>query len=286
MAADGWLELVGFVPGLRTDVSAKAGRAWQSSVVGQDGAWIGDVSLAARLSTDLELRGRGWVERYLWTPASADTLVMVEGLELALDGAAAPEWAGEAVVRREALPGGNVIRTAYAWGLAPIVPWLRGGYAFSWQDSDETRWSPVEVTGGQGGPGRGGGPPMAASDPLPGRYTPYFTPEQTYIHSLLTELRGKVGFGTARLNVSYGIWATEQVPSLEVGSGASSAFQTTFAERSFNPWSVTGAVDVPQGCCTALQAEVERAHTAFYQVTRVSLGLVYRFLRQPTTDGR
>jgi tetratricopeptide (TPR) repeat protein len=285
MAADGWLELMGFVPVLHTDVSAKFGRAWQSSLVGQDAAWIGDLSLSARVGTGWKLRGRGWAERYLWTPSSADTLVMVEGLELALDGAAAPTWAGEVVVRREALPGGNAIRTAYAWGLAPLSPWLRGGYAFSWQDSDDTRWVPVERVDGRDGPGRGRGPPVVVSDPYPGRYAPYFTPEQTTIHALLMELRGKAGSGTVRLNVSYGIRATEQVPSLEVGGGLSSAFQMTFTERHFNPWSVTGAVEFPQGCCTALQAEVERAHTAFYQMTRVSLGFVYRFLRQPMADG-
>jgi tetratricopeptide (TPR) repeat protein len=286
MAAEGWLELMGFVPGLHTDVSAKFGRAWQSSLAGQDAAWIGDLSLSVRVGTGWKLRGRGWAERYLWTPSSADTLVMVEGWELALDGAAAPRWAGELVARREALPGGNAIRTAYAWGLAPISPWLRGGYSFSWQDSDETRWVPVELVDGPEGPGRGRGPPGAASDPYPGRYAPYFTPEQTSIHALLMELRGKAGPGTVRLNVSYGIWATEQAPSLEVGSGISSAFQTTFTERSFNPWSVTGALDIPHGCCLAFRAEVERGHTAFYRMTRVSLGMVYRFLRRPMTDGR
>ncbi len=286
VAADGWLEFAGFVPGLHSDVSAKVGRALQTSLVGQDGAWIGDFILSARLGTDLKLRGRGWAERYLWTPASADTLVRVEGLELALDGAAAPRWAGEVVFRREAFPGGNAIRTAYGWGLAPLVPWLRGGYAFSWQDSDDTRWSPVESAGGPDGPGRGRGPPGAALDSSAGRYTPYFTPEQTSIHSLLMELLGKVGSGTARLNVSYGIRAVEQAPSFEVGSGASSAFQLTFTERRFNPWSVIGALDIPRGCCLALRAEVERGHTAFYQMTRVSLALSYRFLRRPAPARR
>jgi hypothetical protein len=100
------------------------------------------------------------------------------------------------------------------------------------------------------------------------------------------ELRARAGSGTARLNVSYGIWAQEQAPALEAGSGLGSAGQLAFAERRFNPWSVTGALDIPQGCCLALTAEVERGHTAFYKMTRVSLGLVYRLLRRPTTDGR
>jgi hypothetical protein len=284
-AAEGWVRLAGSVPVRRIAASASVGRTWQSSLAGDDGAWIGDLTVERRLESGVRVRLRGWAQRYLWTLASADTLVLTRGLELALDAAAAPTWAGEVVLRREILPGSNTIGTAYAWGLAPVRPGLRVGYAFSWQDSEESRWVPAPPDPDPPGPGRGRGPPVGGTGASTGWYAPYFTPLDTYIHSALVELRRDVGSGTARLNVSRGIWARERAPSLQATGMGAAAPQTVFIPRRFTPWSVTGTVELPVGCCLVVRAEAERGRTAFYRMTRVTAGLVYRFARHPAGGG-
>jgi hypothetical protein len=273
----------GHLPGSRADVTLRVGRAWQTSLTGQSGAWTGQLQLGVAVAPQVGVRGRGWSERYLWTVASADTLVMVRGLELVLDGAAGSAWAGEATLRREKLPGETTIHTAYGWILAPILPWLRGGYALSWQDSDQTRWTladPVSSTG----PGRGMGPggPMGRGPDLAGVYAPYFTPEATVVHSGLAELKGRAGSAAARLSLSYGLRAVEQVPSFQVvGDGPLSEVRTVYAERRFSPWRIVGSLDLPLSCSASLLLEAERERTAFYEATRVSLGALYRFVRAP-----
>ncbi|MEJ2205505.1 MAG: tetratricopeptide repeat protein [Gemmatimonadota bacterium] len=283
LAADGWVRLKGSLPGPRAGVTLQLGRAWQTSLTGRSGAWTGQLQLGVEVAPQVRVRGRGWSERYLWTLASADTLVMVRGLELVLDGAAARRWAGEAALRRERLSGETTIHTAYGWMLAPILPWLRGGYALSWQDSDQTRWTLADPNSSMG-PGQGMGPggPMGQGPDLAGVYAPYFTPEATVVHSALAELQGRAGFATARLSLSYGFRAVEQAPSFQVvGAGPLGEVRTVYAERRFSPWRIVGSLGLPVGCCASLLLEAERERTAFYEATRVSLGVVYRFVPAP-----
>lgn len=239
--------LTGFLPAARLDVTGGFGGVRQDETT-----WVGHAGLGLRLPGEISLEGRAERERYLWTTASADTLVMLESGELVLERAAHPGWAGEAVARLESFRDGNRVATVYAWLLAPVVPGLRLGGAASWQDAEESRWQPDTE-----------------------RYTPYFTPLEQRVVSALAEVVVSLGSATARLNGNWGVWAREEAPGTAVsvpgnppGRGA-----VRRAERSYTPWSVVAALDVPAGERISLRFGAERQRTAFYQLTRGDIGL-------------
>ncbi len=240
--------LNGYLPGARVEVTAGLGGVLQG-----EAAWIGHAGLTVRLPQQLRLRARVERVRYLWTTASADTLLFLEPVELALSRAEHPRWAGEVAVRREAFPDGNRVSSAHAWLLAPVVPGLRMGAAASWQDASETRWS------------------LALE-----RYVPYYTPEEQRIASILAEVRVPLGSATARLNGSWGAWARERAPMPDASSPGNSPGgpSLVFEERSYTPWNVTASLDAPAGERLSLHIEAERRETAFYDLTRGSVAVL------------
>lgn len=243
--------LAGFLPAARLDLTLAAGAAIQEDVT-----WTGEATLARGLGRGLRLRATAERDRYLWTTSSADTLLMVDGLEVALDAAASPRWAGEAVLHVARFPDGNTVRTAYGWLLAPLAPVLRAGASVAWEDAEETRWSPA----------------------LDG-YAPYFTPERQRTVSVLGELALPLGAATLRASGSWGVWARELAPSgVAVGRPGNAPDRTAviFDERAFTPWSARAALDLPAGDHLTLHAEAERAATAFYRLTRAGLAVVVR----------
>lgn len=260
----------GYVPAARLDLAVRAGTHWDS---GLGGAGVGNAEAGVRLPVGTALRFGVARERYLGTATSVDTLLLFDRLELRLDRAAAPGWAGEAVVRGERFPDGNTIRTAYAWVLAPILPVIRAGYAAAWQDADASTWR-LEPGARPGPPGLGG----AGGAPLPGIYDPYYTPRELTTHSLLGELLVGSASTVLRLSGAYGIHATEQAPQLQAGAGNQPP-QLGFAERSFNPWRLTAALDLPAGERLAVRVVAEREATAFYRVTRLGASMLYRLNR-------
>lgn len=242
-AGEARVEMGGFVPGARMDLTAGFG-----AVLQEDVGWIGHAGAGIRLRGEVRLTGRVERQHYLWTVASAQSLLLVDRAELVLGRKDHPGWAGEVVVRREFFPDDNAIATAYAWVLGPVFPGLRLGGAAAWQDAEESRWSPTTE-----------------------RYTPYFTPEAQRVVSTLAEVTVPLGRTTARLNGSYGVWALEDAPGNHSGSDG-----LAFAQRSFAPWRVVAALDVPAGEALSLRIEAERWETAFYARTRGSLAIVVR----------
>jgi hypothetical protein len=185
-------------------------------------------------------------ERYLWTLASADTLLVLERVALTLGRPDHAGWAGEAALRRETFPDGNALTSASAWILAPVAPGVRIGWAASLADARETRWSPG-----------------------PGRYLPYYTPEEQHVQSLLAELGAPLGRASVRVSGRYGVWATEQAP-------AAGSSPLAFVERSYHPWSATAGLEAPATDELTVYVQAERSATAFYALTRASVALLVR----------
>ncbi len=278
-AAVGWAELTGRIPAHRLGLRVRFGGWWADGVddgspppqpgrgppgTGSNGegeaTWLGAAELSLKLPLGLTFRADASRDRYLSTTSAVDTLVVVRTLEAALDRAAAPGWAGEAVARAELFPDDNVVTTAYAWLLAPVLPAIRVGWASSWQDAEESRWS----LGGLEEP----------------RYAPYYTPERIAVHSVLGEVL--VGGGPVEVRASgrYGVWAREQEPLIvvdDVGGSASAALMANnFREREFTPWEARIEITAAPPNLPVVRVAASREATAFWTQSRLELRATYR----------
>lgn len=251
-AFEGRATVVGFIPRARLDVALGVGGVVQDGA----GTWLGHAEVGVRMPSEVRLKARAERWRYLWTTASSESFLMVEAVEAGLDRVNHPGWAGEATLRYESFPGDNGVLSAWGWLLAPVVPFFRVGASLSWHDAEETRWSPTLQ-----------------------RYDPYFTPEEQRIAGVLAEVKLPLGPATFRVNGSYGVWAREEAPVADTASGGNvpGAAPVAFFERDYDPWSVTGALDVPITGGLDLHLEAERRETAFYELNRATLALVARF---------
>lgn len=280
-SGEAWGELRGVLPAPGLELSIRGGGSWAGGATRGESTWIGRGVLAFHLPASLTLRGSATRERYLWNRTSADTLLMTETLELALDRSEAPDWAGKAGFLYESFPDHNSVRTAYAWLLAPVQSWFRVGYAFSWSDAEETTWTadPEDGSTRLGRPGTPGGPlgpgEGTGGAVVPGLYDPYFTPEETRVHTLLAELSGQVGAGTVRLSGEWGFSAREYAPVLT--ASATGPPTLWFVERDYTPWGAAVSWTAPITDAVTFDLQAERRETAFYRLTHLETGVAYRF---------
>jgi hypothetical protein len=311
------LRLQGYVPALRLHLAAQGGGAWDLGdgrergygsvggradfVQGSTGDWTGALEAGVELGRGLALEVFGRRSRYLWTLASADTLVMENAVEVGLDRSDAPGWAGELQLRQERFADGNRVDRASGWILAPVVGGagsvpsdgqdggrggaslrLRLGYAFSWADARESRWvaAPTLFWSDPGFPEI---LPLPG-DELAGRYDPYHTPRNEQVHNLLGEVALPLNRVSLQLNGSYGVHAREDAPVLivtESTPGSPSGPSTVltdryFYQRSFSPWRLTLAASASLSPSLILTARGQAWETAFYEVKELSLELYYR----------
>jgi hypothetical protein len=257
----GTLSLPGARLGLRAGVRAVAGLPDPAPAAA---ALLGYGVASLNAGAGVSLRLRAERDRYTWTVASLDTAVFVHTLELALDRAAAPGWAGEVVGRRETYGDGNTVLTTFVWALAPLsrsmTHSLRAGYAGAWQDADEPRW----VRRGTGGP-------LAPE----GQYAPYYTPHNVLTHSVIADAAVALGPAWLRLDGSLGVLAREDAPviiasapPLPVRGGG----QVGFERRSFTPYRAGVALTAPVGGRTSMALGGEYSRLAHYRVGTVRLG--------------
>lgn len=251
----------GYMPSLRLELNGRLGTWLIREHERTAEPWIGIGGLALRLPAATTLRAEASRRRYLGTRASADTLVMVRAVDLRLDRAASPGWAGEGVVRRESFPDANVVRTAYAWLLAPLLPQLRLGYSVAWQNADESRL--VASSGAVGG----------------GYYDPYFTPDRVRTHAVLAELLLPVEPAEVRIDGSYGFHAAAGEPASASAGGGTPGRGIRFAGQQYSPWRLGAEAVLPIAEGVSLRLAGERERTTYYELTHVALAVRYTFTR-------
>jgi hypothetical protein len=231
---------------------------------GTSAAVLGSVVARIDAGADVGVRLRAERDRYSWTVASLDTLVLVNTLELALDRAGAPGWAGEAVARRETYGDGNTVSTAFAWALAPLsrsmTHSLRVGYAAGWQDAEESRWVPVRAERGPGVP------------TIDGRYVPYYTPHNVVTHSGLADAAVAIGAAWLRLDGSVGLRAHEDATMFVPGQAPAAPVRVV-ARRSFTPFRAGAALSAPADDRTWVTLGADFNRLAHYRVGTVRLAL-------------
>lgn len=247
------------LPSARLGMRARAGAALDDT----GAAFVYHLSADVAAGAGVSVRAAAARERYSRTLSSLGQSVYMTTRELALDRAAAPGWAGEAVVRRESFDDDNRVISAYTWILAPLSRStrhaFRAGAATSLQDSDTSTWQPLDFPGG-----------AQPGDQLAGHYTPYYTPSDIVAHSVIANAALLVGATWLIADVSVGVRATEQAPVLHRGS---SSFTRSFHERSFTPYRIALTAAAPLDDRTGARIAFDHARTAYYRVTTVTLAL-------------
>jgi hypothetical protein len=256
------------VPAARTGLRASARALFGAPDAGATPLWSAESRTG--IGGDVALRARAERDRYGWTTSSIDTLVLVTRMELALDRAASPGWAGELVAGTASFGDDNPVRTAYGWVLAPLSRGaghaLRAGYAAAWQDTERTTWQPLA-------PGGPGAPPRVPGAEVPGRYAPYHSPHDLRTHSVLGNASLSVGSGWLRLDGTVGVHARESAPVLIVGGLPALQPEPHFYERSFTPYRLAAAWIAPLTPATWITAEGAREGTAYYTLHTARLAI-------------
>lgn len=257
-----------YVPSAKSSFATRAGAIITPS--SSENVFTGRAEVSLHLPEDARLTAAASRERYRWTPFATDSLIMYNTFTASAGRVVSDGLMWEASVGTNFFVDDNLILTAFAWLLVPVGESLHLGYGYSFQDSKESRW----VMDNQTLPSTPG--------ELEGHYEPYYTPEMTHVHNLLGKLSLSVGPGDLHLNGSYGVYATEQVPTIQsdpggVGRppfpGPDSDPVLVMGHRQFNPFTLEGTVLFPLSTKWVLRANIEHSETAFYTLNRAAIGL-------------
>lgn len=259
--------LKGYLVAPHVDVELSTGTAsWRAAVRGVNrsgSAFIGSGRMAILVARNLKAFASVDRAQYAATVASlaAPLTTTTPALGLRVDG----RWLGEAAAQRTQYPDNNAVNTAYAWLLAPIAIekefTLHLGYAFSYQDANQSRYT------------------------VAGRYEPYFTPDQELEHSIAGSLVTWQKSGARlQLNGSYAVYGRRTTPSVIFGPGAPGKIGPrfiAFGVQHFHPYDIHAATSLPLQKNIALTIDAERIRTSFYQNTRAGAQISIRFARRP-----
>jgi tetratricopeptide (TPR) repeat protein len=265
----GEVSLKGYAPELRLETELSGGLIHRS-FGDPGGEWTGRLQGRIRLPSHLSIGGRAERRPYFQTLASLSIPVRVRELTAfaVLDHPSG--WLAEASLGRLRYPDGNTQTSGYAWLLAPVLRRpayaLALGYAFSAQDSRESRFVPT-LPHPPGTPG---------FDPS-GRYVPYYTPDDVVIHSLIGNFTLHGGRRTTISgNGAWSLSAHEQATGFTT-SGPPPAVQPGSFQRAFSPWNARLGVGQDLGKGWSVRGQAEHQETAFYSASAGSIGLSYRF---------
>ncbi|MBA3672737.1 MAG: hypothetical protein H0W68_12050 [Gemmatimonadaceae bacterium] len=215
---------------------------------------IGRAAAGIRLPGHVALRVRGERDVYLYTLASLRVPVTTTTATVLLALDHPRGWLGEVAAQAQRYHDANVVRTGYAWLLAPVARGGAGvlqlGYGVSAQTADSSRYVFVP----------------AANRSV---YSPYYTPKDVVVQSVLAAARLAVGPGaTLRVNGSYGLHATQELPTITRfganAAGVGGVLVRGSYHNSFSPWTARAAFEVAPSSRLTLSVTAEGAHTAFY----------------------
>lgn len=244
--------------------------------------WTGEGELTARLAGGLSLAGTAERWSYRYTTAVLDTALFVESAAVRLRRERPTGWGGRLGGRVDRFPGGNRVRSAHLWLLAPV--WsgggdaLRLGYAFRAADAERSTFRPTDpgstsLSAAPGPPFGGGGPTGGGSTAVDGVYRPYYTPEDVRSHSAVAALQVRAGPDVLlSADGAVGVHATEQAPRAATGGGV------TYVQRDFRPWRLRGRIRVEPARGTELALGAEYHEDAFFRAFEASVRWTYRFL--------
>lgn len=242
---------------------------------GEGYEWTGHATLGVRAAGGVTLRGRVDRSPYTSTLASIDEPIMTTTAAASLH-VDRRGWLGEAATRRDAYPDENVVRSAYAWLLAPLAAGAQGrlqaGYAIAAADADDDRFALVHPQ-----------QPYPPSDPrfdFSGVYRPYFTPARQLTHSAIAAVTAE-GFGgpVFKAGASYGFRAREDATAFQASGEQVIA---VVERRDYTPWTARASLEIPASRVVSFSIGGEAGRTAYYRWATAQLALTFRLL--PAAD--
>ncbi len=270
--------VAGYSPSLRLETEMAGGLVYRSYGA-QAADWQGHALAGIRLTPSVALRAR--VERapYFYTTASLATPVMMEAAAGSLHLDSPRGWLGEAGYQRQRYPDANIVTSAYAWLLAPLVH--RGGnefqlgYAVASDTADQSRF--VLINAAQ--PYQPGDPRFSTA----GVYAPYYTPNNLLAHSAIGALAVRASKTTTlRLSGAYAVRATEDAPALLVSNRQ---VQRTFVRRTLTPWNGRGSLEFGVSRALAVAITADFGRTSFYSWATAGVQVTRRFLPAAASEG-
>jgi hypothetical protein len=265
------LEVSHYAPAARLETRVAAGAFRRPADQGRID-WTGRAALGVRAGNGFTLGGRLERAPYLNTASSLETPLITRTAIGMLQWSKGPGWLAEAAVQRQTFPDENVIRTAYAWFLAPLTRaphrQLQAGYAAAAADADEDRFVLADPQ-----------QPFPPADPrfdLTGVYRPYYTPARSVTHSVIAALTaGRTTGLLLRAGGSYGFRAREDATTFQpVGAQV----VASVARRAYSPWTVRGSVEIPASPSLVLSIGAESGRAAYYRWATGKVQIVYRFV--------
>jgi Tfp pilus assembly protein PilF len=254
VAADAGFSHYSFAARLETRLSAGA-----ASKMGDESwtEWIARGSMKLRFKGPVYIEARGERGPYLATLSSLEQLVTSAAGAVALGVEHPRGWLGETAFRVERFEDDNTVRSVHAWLLAPVYrneeSSVSVGYAFGFQDADESRFA--------------------------GQYVPYYTPGNIVSHSAVGSMRIRVSpKANMTIRGSHAVFAREDAPVVPFTPGAGQPGNLTFDRRRFTPWDAHISLDGAVTRSLTLSASVDAMKTAFYQATTAGVRATYRFL--------
>lgn len=253
----------GYWPELKLESELSAGVVAR----GDSAAWTGAVVADVRVVDGIRI-GASWDRKpYLYTLSSLSESIMTSTAQsrLVFD---RKGWLGEAVAGLETFPDDNVKTLAYAWLMAPVLQskllTIQGGYAFSYQNTNEHRFTPVLSSA-----------PRPGHDPeWEGRYDPYHTPIHTRTHSVSARLAlHRAGPFNMQANGSYAVIGFEQAPYVYLVGRAPA---TDLYNHAIHPWNVEGSISASISPDLQLYLKGSHMATTWYEASTISLELYVR----------
>ena len=242
---------------------------------GEGYAWIGHATVGIRAPGGVTLRGRVDRSPYTSTLASIDESIMTTTAAVSLH-VDRRGWLGEAATRRDAYPDENVVRSAYAWLLAPLAAGAQGrlqaGYAIAAADADDDRFALVHPQ-----------QPYPPTDPrfdFSGVYRPYFTPARQLTHSAIAAVTAN-GFGgpVFKAGGSFGFRAREDATAFQASGEQVIA---VVERRDYTPWTARASLEIPASHVVSFSIGGEAGRTAYYRWATAQLALTFRLI--PAAD--
>jgi len=246
------------------------------SIAGDTTKFTGSLAVNQKLNKYFSVAVSAGILPYTYTISGVQGAVVEDKYQASLGYDDPKGFSGKAGYIYDQFKDDNNVQTAYLWALSPELKAsifsFKAGYAFNYANALHSRYASTESI------------PEIISNygnttTINGIYSPYFTPENQQVHSILANVSvapsKKLNIA---VNTSTGLYAVGNNPYLYLEkSGYAITFGTGFSQTRFTPVKINGNVNYNISKKWDLQLNYTYLKTFFYTSNAVNLSLKYSF---------